>query len=89
MYGGDVMTEYARKPAQFRFPAWAHEFLAEEASATGTSKTEVLVEALAVLKEQRFNELMAEGYRVCGDIILEEVREWDDTLADGLEDEDW
>jgi hypothetical protein len=83
------MLSKPTKPAQFRFPAWAHEFLAEEATATGRSKTEVLVEALSTYRDQRFHELMAEGYRECGEIILEEVREWDATLADGLEDEDW
>jgi predicted DNA-binding protein len=89
MYGGDVMTDYTTKPAQFRLPKWAHDFLAQEASATGATKTDVLVEALEAYKEKRFNERMVEGYRVCGDLILEEVREWDATLADGLEDEEW
>ena len=83
------MKEYTTKPAQFRLPRWAHEFLAQEAAATGTTKTDVVVEALETLKEKRFQDLMEEGYRVCGEIILEEVREWDATLADGLEDEDW
>jgi len=83
------MMEYSTKPAQFRLPSWAHEFLAQEASATGSTKTDVLVEALGEYKEKRFHELMAEGYRVCGQVTLEEVREWDATLADGLEDEEW
>jgi hypothetical protein len=83
------MTQYTTKPAQFRLPQWAHEFLAHEALATGATKTDVLVEALETYKEKRFDELMVEGYRVCGDLILEEVREWDATLADGLEDEEW
>lgn len=83
------MTEYATKPAQFRLPAWAHDFVAREAAATNATKTDVVVEALAALKAKRFDEAMSAGYRACGDDILEEVREWDVTLADGLEDESW
>lgn len=83
------MTEYTTKPAQFRLPQWAHEFLAQEAAATGATRTDVVIDALEALKQKRFHDLMEEGYRVCGEIILEEVREWDATLADGLEDEDW
>lgn len=83
------MTEYTTKPAQFRLPKWAHEFLAQEASATGATKTDVVVEALETYKEKRFDDLMAEGYTVLRDVMLEEVREWDATLADGLEDEEW
>jgi predicted DNA-binding protein len=83
------MTDYTTKPAQFRLPKWAHEFLAQEASATGATKTDVLVEALETYKEKRFDELMAEGYIALRDVMLEEVREWDATLADGLEDEEW
>ena len=83
------MTEYTTKPAQFRLPAWAHDFIAQEAAAAGATKTDIVIEALETLKEKRFDDLMCEGYRVCGDILLEEVREWDATLADGLEDEEW
>jgi hypothetical protein len=83
------MTEYTTKPAQFRLPIWAHEFLAQEASATGTTKTDVLVEALSDLREKRFHDLMEQGYKELAEVMLEEVREWDATLADGLEDEEW
>jgi hypothetical protein len=83
------MIEYTTKPAQFRLPAWAHDFIAQESAARGTTKTDVVVEALATYRDKRIEERMVEGYRVCGDIILEEVREWDATLADGLEDDEW
>lgn len=81
--------EYTTKPAQFRFPNWAHEFLAQEAAATGTSKTEVLVEALAAYEKQRIRDRMAQGYAELAEEMLEECREWDDTLMDGLEDDEW
>ncbi|MDO8914807.1 MAG: hypothetical protein Q7W16_01835 [Coriobacteriia bacterium] len=83
------MTEYTTKPAQFRLPQWAHEFLAQEASATGATKTDVLVEALETYKEKRFDELMVEGYRELADENLRVAREWDFTLLDGLEDDPW
>lgn len=83
------MTHYEPKPAQFRLPAWAHEFLVQEAAERGVTKTDVVLEALEQYKRTRFEELMKEGYLECADRLLEEVREWDPTLADGLEDEEW
>jgi hypothetical protein len=83
------MTEYTTKPAQFRLPAWAHEFIAQESVAEGVTKTDVVIRALDAHRARRIEERMAEGYRVCGEMILEEVREWDATLADGLEDDEW
>ena len=86
---GDAVTAYTTKPAQYRLPAWAHEFIAREAAATGMTKTDVVVEALDQLKSKRFDEEMSDGYRACGSVLLEEVREWDATLTDGMEDESW
>ena len=83
------MTEYTPKPAQFRLPAWAHEFLAEESSARDTTKTDVVLEALECLKEKRFNELMAEGYTAMAEENLAEARAWEPTLMDGMEEEEW
>jgi hypothetical protein len=83
------MTEYTTKPAQFRLPIWAHEFLAQEASATGTTKTDVLVEALETFKQRRFDDLMAEGYREMSDENLREARDWEFALQDGLEGDPW
>lgn len=84
-----MTNDQNRKPSQFRLPEWAADFLAHEASATGQTKTEVLVEALEAYKTTRTEELMAEGYREIAAWQLEEVREWDPTLADGLEDDSW
>lgn len=80
---------YGTKPAQFRLPMWAHEFLAEEASASGASKTEVLVEALGAYRRRKLEDEMREGYLVLRDQMLEETREWDNTLLDGIEDDEW
>lgn len=85
---GCHVTEYSTKPAQYRLPAWAHEFIAREAAATGMTKTDIVVDALEQLQAKRLDESMSEGYRVCGDVLLEEVREWDATLVDGMQDEE-
>ncbi len=55
------------KPAQYRLPAWAHEFLAEEAALYGITKTEVIVRGLEKLRDAELESLMAEGYRECAD----------------------
>lgn len=81
--------EYSSKPAQFRFPKWAHEFLAEESAATGMSKTEIVTKALAAYKTKRFDELMVQGYIAMADENLVEARLWEGTLMDGLEPGEW
>ncbi len=83
------MAESRTIPSQFRLPEWACEFLAQEASATGSTKTDVLVDALEVYRTKKFEELMGEGYRETAEDGLAEVRAWDDTLMDGLEDDPW
>jgi hypothetical protein len=50
------------RPAQFRFPEWAQLFVEERAAATGSTKTEVVLEALECLRQRQVEELMAEGY---------------------------
>lgn len=83
------MADYVSKPSQFRLPPWAYEFLAEEASATGATKTEVLLAALDTYKRKRFEDLLAEGYRECAQENLAEAKRWDCALMDGLEPEEW
>jgi hypothetical protein len=83
------MAGYTTKPTQFRLPPWAVDFIARETAERGVTKTDVVLEALERLKRERFEELMAEGYREMAEFDLQEVREWDCTLMDGLEDEEW
>jgi hypothetical protein len=73
--GGIDMAEYTTKPAQFRLPPWAHEFLAQEASATGASKTEVVLDALEDYKRADEN--------------LAQAKLWEGALMDGTEPEEW
>ncbi|PKQ30028.1 MAG: hypothetical protein CVT60_02310 [Actinobacteria bacterium HGW-Actinobacteria-10] len=74
-------------PTQFRLPRWAREFLVEESAARGTTRTDVVLEALGEYREKRLHERLAEGYSACADTALAEVNDWDATLADGLERE--
>lgn len=59
------MSDYSghTKPAQFRLPAWAHEYVQERSAKYGISKTEVVLEGLSLLRDTETDELMAEGYR--------------------------
>jgi 3-methyladenine DNA glycosylase AlkC len=83
------MGEYTTRPSQFRLPPWAQQFLAEESVATGVTKTDVVLEALSTYRRKRLDQQLEEGYRECAEAHLAEVRGWDPTLMDGLEDEDW
>ena len=50
-------------PVQFRLPDDIREFLREEATERHTTQTNVVIEALGLLRKQRLDALMAEGYR--------------------------
>lgn len=77
------------KPVQFRLPAWARDFLDERSRQVGSSKTEVVMEALECLREKEMAALMAEGYRELAElnsqmaeesigIASDTLPEWDD-----------
>lgn len=63
------MSSYSssRRPAQFRFPEWAHIFVEERAAASGSTKTEVVLAALECLRQSEVDALMAEGYTARAD----------------------
>ena len=84
-----IVKEYSTKPAQFRFPRWAHEFLAQESAATGASKTEIITEALAAYRTKRFEESMIEGYVAMADENLADAKLWEGALMDGMGPEEW
>ena len=62
------------KPFNVRLPQWALEYINDRAVASGTTKTDVLLEALRSLRAQDREALMRKGY--------EEMREIDRILAD-------
>jgi predicted transcriptional regulator len=58
-----MATVMPSKPATFRLPQWVHEFLERMADEEQASKTDVVVQAVACLREREVAALMAEGYR--------------------------
>ena len=50
------------KQTQFRLPPWALVFIEGAAAQRQTTKTQVVLDALACLREHELNDLMAEGY---------------------------
>jgi hypothetical protein len=61
-------------PFNVRLPDWALQYMNERAVASGTTKTDVLLEALLALKVQDREALMRRGY--------EEMREIDRIMAE-------
>jgi hypothetical protein len=83
------MSEYRSRPSQFRLPVWAQQFLAEESVASGTTKTDVVLEALDHYRRGQLEKRLAAGYRDLASANLDDVQEWDNTLMDGLKAEEW
>ncbi len=83
------MADYLSKPSQFRLPVWAQEFLAEESATTGETKTDIVLEALDVLKTRRLEARLREAYEAMAEENRAQAADWDVTLADGLGPEEW
>ena len=62
-----MTSEALKKPVQVRLPEWARGFLAQMASERHETKSAVVIEALACLRERQIEALMVEGYEALGD----------------------
>ncbi len=51
------------KPVNFRLPQWVIDYLETRSSERNESKTQVIVQAVACLRDQETAALMEEGYR--------------------------
>jgi hypothetical protein len=80
---------YSTRPATFRLPPWVDEFLREESAAYGSTKTEVLITAVAEYRRSRLEQRMAEGYETLSGTLLEEVCAWDAGIGPGQVDSEW
>jgi hypothetical protein len=69
-----MLGAMSTKPFNVRLPEWAVQYINERAAVSGTTKTDVLLEALRSLKVQDREALMRKGY--------EEMREIDRLLAE-------
>lgn len=87
------MTEeratYGTKPAQFRLPAWAHDFLGAESLRQQRTKTDILLSALESYKRERFEVLLGKEYTETAAEDRVQVAAWDVALKDGLEPDQW
>ena len=59
-----MATVMPSKPATFRLPQWALDFLEREAEERHESKTQIVLEAIALMRDHESALLMEEGYRV-------------------------
>ena len=58
-----MATVMPSKPASFRLPLWALDFLERKAEERQQSKTQIVVEAVALMRDRELAMLMEEGYR--------------------------
>jgi hypothetical protein len=58
-----MATVMPNKPANFRLPQWVLDFVEHRAAERNESKTQVIVEAVACLRDREIAALMDEGYR--------------------------
>jgi hypothetical protein len=59
----DVATVMPSKPTHFRLPQWALDLLERKAEECHESKTQVVVEAFALMRDREMALLMEEAYR--------------------------
>lgn len=57
------MARETTRQAQFRLPLWVNEYLEQRAMQSGRTKTDVVVEAVACLRDREQAEAMERGYR--------------------------
>jgi hypothetical protein len=69
-----MLARMSTTPFNVRLPDWALQYINQRAVATGTTKTDVLLEALQALKVQDREALMRRGYA--------EMREIDKLIAE-------
>jgi hypothetical protein len=62
-----MATVVPSKPASFRLPQWALDFLERKAEERHESKTQIVVEAVALMRDRDLALLMEEGYRELAD----------------------
>jgi len=65
--GAAVMSRTPTRPVQVRLPEAADSFLSGLAHELGTTKTQIVIEALECLRKQRLERQMEAGYRELAD----------------------
>jgi hypothetical protein len=57
------MAGQVTRQAQFRLPLWVNDYLEQRAMQAGRTKTDVVIEAVACLRDRDQAEAMERGYR--------------------------
>ena len=62
-----MATVMPSKPANYRLPQWAIDFIEREAEERRQTRTQIVIEAVACLRDRELATLMQEGYREMAD----------------------
>jgi hypothetical protein len=74
--GGTAMAGgQAAKLFNVRLPGWASDFVDQRSVETGTSKTQVMVDAISCLRAEHVQSLMREGYEEMREISCQMAEE--------------
>ena len=78
------MPRVATAPVQVRLPDPVNEFLAELAAERHESKTQIVIEALELLRDHLLAQRLEQGYREIGDVQLDIVEAMQPLVAEAL-----
>ena len=66
-----MATVMPNKPANYRLPQWALDFIEREAQERRQTRTQIVIEAIECLRARELAALMREGYREMADEALD------------------
>ena len=78
------MPRVATTPVQVRLPDPVNEFLAELAGERHESKTQVVIEALELLRDHLLAQRLEQGYRAIGDSQIDVAEAMQSLVAEAL-----
>ena len=78
------MPRVATTPVQVRLPDSVNEFLAHVAAERHESKTQIVIEALELLRDHLLAQSLEQGYRAIGGVQLDVVEAMQPLVAEAL-----
>ncbi|MGD0998272.1 MAG: hypothetical protein ABR941_08165 [Thermoleophilia bacterium] len=78
------MPRVTTTPVQVRLPEPVNDFLTQLAADRHESKTQIVIEALDLLRDRLLEKQMEEGYREIGDSQIELVKAMQPLVAEAL-----
>jgi hypothetical protein len=82
--GAAPMPRVTTTPVQVRLPEPVNDFLTQLAADRHESKTQIVIEALDLLRDRLLEKKMEEGYREIGDSQIELVKAMQPLVAEAL-----